>query len=183
MRFFGQALIASAVVLGACAGGNGGMAGDTAAAATTDTAAAAPTGMGDTGQTAATTPPQGGAAAGGGGAAITGKTHEVQMVLNEKGEYRFVPQDITIKQGDGIKWVMVSGGPHNVAFDPAKIPDDVEKVLSANMPNQMMPLGSPMYMNPGESYTISFAGIKAGKYPYQCTPHLAMGMVGNITVQ
>ena len=171
MQLIGRALVASAVVLGACAGGE--KTGETGAGET-----------GDTTQAAAQAPTQqGGGAAAGGGAPITGTTHKVNMVLNDKGEYRFEPANITIKQGDGIEWVMVSGGPHNVAFDPAKIPDDVEKVLAANMPNQQMPLGSPMFMNPGETYTISFAGIKPGKYDYQCTPHLALGMVGNITVQ
>ena len=179
MQFLGRALVASAVVLGACAGGDQG--GNTGAGGTSDTtqaAAQAPAeNAGGGGGGAA------GGGGGGGGAAVTGTMHEVRMVLNQKGEYRFEPEDITIKQGDGVKWVMVSGGPHNVAFDPATVPDDVEKTLSANMPNQMMPLGSPMFMNPNESYTISFAGIKAGKYPYVCTPHAAMGMKWTGTVQ
>ena len=37
------------------------------------------------------------------------------MIGDAKG-YRFEPADITIKQGDAIKFIMVSGGPHNVAF-------------------------------------------------------------------
>jgi plastocyanin len=180
MQLIGRALVASAVVLGACAGGEKG--GEPDAGQTGDTtqaAAQAPTQQGGSDTAAG-----GGAApAGGAGAPITGTTHKVNMVMNDKGEYRFEPASITIKQGDGITWVMVSGGPHNVAFDPAKIPDDVETVLAANMPNQQMPLGSPMFMNAGETYTISFAGIKPGKYEYQCTPHLALGMVGDITVQ
>ena len=104
------------------------------------------------------------------------------MVGDDKG-YRFEPADITVKAGDGIKFTMVSGGPHNVAFDPATIPADVKPQLSANMPNQQGELSSPMFMNPNESYTISFANVKPGQYPYNCTPHLAMGMKGTITVQ
>lgn len=165
MRFNGLALVASALVLTACGGGNENTTTDTAAAAATATPAAGGT-----------------ATATGTAAPITGTTHEVRMVGDEKG-YRFEPADITVKQGDGIKFIMVSGGPHNVAFDPATVPDDVEAQLSANMPNQMMPLSSPMFMNPNESYTISFANIKAGQYPFVCTPHLAMGMKGTITVQ
>ena len=164
MRFNGLALVASALVLAACGGGNE----DT----TTDTAAAT-----------ATTPAAGGTATATGTAApITGTTHEVRMVGDEKG-YRFEPADITVKQGDGIKFIMISGGPHNVAFDPANVPDDVEAQLSANMPNQMMPLSSPMFMNPNEAYTVSFANVKAGKYDYVCTPHLAMWMTGSVTVE
>jgi len=31
--------------------------------------------------------------------------------------------------------------------------------------------------------TISLGGIKPGTYPFHCTPHLAMGMKGTLTVQ
>ncbi len=164
MRLYASA-IASILVLGACAGG------DTANEGTTDTAAAP----------AATTPAGGGTQTAA-GAPITGTTHEVRMLLDGQ-TYKFDPANLTIKQGDGVKWIMVSGGPHNVAFDPAKIPDDVESVLSANMQNQMMPLSSPYMTQPDESYTISFAGVKPGTYDYVCTPHVMMGMTGKITVQ
>lgn len=169
MRFLGIAVVTSAFFLGACGGGENKT--DTAATATpatTDTTAAAP---------AMAAP-----AASGTAAAVTGQIHEVKMIGDDKG-YRFDPADITIKQGDGIKWVMVSGGPHNVAFDPATISADVMPQLSANMPNQQGELSSPLFMNPDESYTISFANVKPGSYPYHCTPHLAMGMKGTITVQ
>jgi plastocyanin len=170
MRFLGFAVVSSAIALGAC-GGGGEQKADSAAtaapAATTDTAASA-----------ATTP----AAPAGPAAAITGTTVEVKMVGDDKG-YRFEPADIKIKAGDGIKFVMVSGGPHNVAFDPATIPADVKPQLSANMPNQQGELSSPLFTNPNEAYTISFANVKPGQYPFHCTPHLAMGMKGTITVQ
>jgi plastocyanin len=170
MRFLGFMVVSSAIALGACGGG-----GEKATDTTTATPAPATT---DTAASAATTP----AAGGGTAAAITGKTHEVKMVGDDKG-YRFDPADITVKAGDGIKFIMVSGGPHNVAFDPATIPADVKPQLMANMPNQQAELSSPLFMNPNESYTISFANVKPGQYPYHCTPHLAMGMKGTITVQ
>jgi plastocyanin len=170
MRFYGIALAASAVVLGACAGGDKN-AGDTTAVAV-DTSAAA------------TTPaPAAGAPAGAATmAAITGTTHEVKMVGDAQG-YRFEPANLTIKAGDGIKFTTVSGGPHNVAFDPATIPTDVQGQLDANISEKMGQLSSALKMNPGESITVSFANIKPGKYPYHCTPHLALGMKGEITVQ
>ena len=164
MRFYALT-VASALILGACAGG------DTANQTTSDTAGAA-----------ATTPTPAGGAQASSGAPITGTTHEVRMLLDGQ-TYKFDPANLTIKQGDGVKWIMVSGGPHNVAFDPAKVPDDVESVLSANMPNQMMPLSSPYMTQPNETYIISFAGVKPGTYDYVCTPHVMMGMTGKITVQ
>jgi len=172
MRFYGIALAASAVVLGACAGGDKN-AGDTTAVGV-DTSAAAP---------AASAPapaaPAGGTAS---MAAITGTTHEVKMIGDAQG-YRFEPANITVKAGDGIKFTTVNGGPHNVAFDPATIPTDVQAQLDANISEKMGQLSSALKTNPGESVTVSFANIKPGKYPYHCTPHIALGMKGEITVQ
>lgn len=173
MRLYGIALAASAVVLSACAGADKGNGADTVGVAI-DTAAAtaAPT------SPASTTP-----AAGAAMAPVTGTVHEVNMVGDTKG-YRFEPANITLKAGDGIKFTTVSGGPHNVAFDPATIPADSKAQLDANMgADKMGELSSAMKMNPGETIAISFANIKPGKYPFHCTPHLAMNMKGEVTVQ
>jgi plastocyanin len=157
MRFIGSALVTSAIVLGACGGGN---------KAPADSAAAAP------------------AAAPGAAAAITGTTHEVKMYGADEKGYRFEPKDITIKAGDGIKFIFATGGPHNVAFNPDSIPADVKPQLDANMgPDKMAVLSSKMLLQPNEFVVISFAGIKPGTYGFNCTPHLAMNMKGTVTVQ
>jgi plastocyanin len=161
MKFYGLALVAGAVMFGAC--GGGGEQKEPAADTTTPppaAPAATPTGT---------------------AAPITGTTHEVKMVGDAQG-YRYEPANITVKAGDGIKFIMVSGGPHNISFDAATIPDDVEPQLKANMPNSA-DFMSPMMVNPNEEWTLSLANIKPGKYPFNCTPHLAMGMKGEITVQ
>jgi Plastocyanin len=167
MRFTGLALIASAVVLGACGGG-----GDKSAATPQDTAKAPA-------QPATTTTPAAGAVA---KKPATGKTWEVKMI-GDGTTYKFDPADLTIKQGDNVKWIMVSGGPHNVSFDPAEVNAAAKPQLSANMDNQMGELMGPLLSNPNESYEISFAGVPPGVYHYHCTPHLAMNMKGTITVQ
>ncbi|HST07880.1 MAG TPA: plastocyanin/azurin family copper-binding protein [Gemmatimonadaceae bacterium] len=176
MRFQGFAVAVGVIMLGACAGGEN-KPGDTTHVAV-DTSATTTTTTG--GATSTTPAPTGGSAA---MAPITGATKTVNMVGDAKG-YRFEPANITVKQGDGIKFVVVSGGPHNVAFDPATIPADVKSQLDANMgTDKMSELSSNMKMNPGESVTVSFAKIKPGQYPFHCTPHLALGMKGTITVQ
>lgn len=180
MKFYALALAASASVLSACAGGDKSNAADTVAVGTdTSTAAAAPAGA----PAPAATTPGAAPAAAGTMAPITGTTHEVKMIGDAKG-YRFEPANITVKAGDGIKFTVVSGGPHNVAFDPATVPADSKSQLDANMGSEKMgELSSAMKTNPGESVTVSFANIKPGKYPFHCTPHLALNMKGEITVQ
>jgi plastocyanin len=90
---------------------------------------------------------------------------------------------VTIKAGDAVRFTMIGGGPHNIAFDPGTVPAESQSQLDANMDQKMSELSSPMMMNPNESYIISFGGVKPGVYPFHCTPHLAMGMKGTITVQ
>jgi plastocyanin len=159
MRFNGIALAAAVMAMSACGGGE---------KAASDSAAAPAASAG-------TTPAPAGTAA-----AITGATHEVKMMGDEKG-YRYEPADLTIKAGDGVTWTMVSGQPHNVVFQ--NVAADAKGQLSANMPNQLTELGSPMLLNANEKYTVSFAGVKAGKYDYICQPHMANNMKGSITVQ
>jgi plastocyanin len=191
MRSYGLALAVGAFVLGACAGKDK-AANDTTAAATgrNDSAAtsaapaATPT---PTGSTA--TPGAAAGAAGAVGAAkpATGATHRVQMLLQGTA-YKFVPADLTVKQGDEIDYVNVSGGPHNICFNSPDVPADVQTQLDANMPTMgtMPKLGkacSPLVTEPNAVYKISFAGIKPGKYAYFCTPHQALGMKGSVTIQ
>ena len=167
MKFFSKAVLAgAALVLSAC--------GDKKTTPAADSAAATPA--------AAVPAPAAAAPAAGAMAPITGTTHEVKMIGDGAG-YRFDPANITIKAGDGIKFVLVSGGPHNVAFDATTLAAAAKTVLMANMPEQAGELSGKMLLNANESYTMSFAGVPAGTYDYHCTPHLAMNMKGKITVQ
>lgn len=168
MRFLGFAVVTgAAIMLGACGGDK---------TATTDSAAA------PAGASAAAPAPAEAAPAAGTMAPITGKTHEVKMIGDGAG-YRFEPANIEVAPGDGVKFIMISGGPHNVAFDPAVVPAAAKAQLSANMPEQSGELSGKMMLNADETYTISFGGIPAGEYAFHCTPHLAMNMKGVITVK
>jgi plastocyanin len=174
MSFYELAVAVGIITLGACAGGEKKPADTTHVAvdtsSTTTTTTGGSTTTGATGSAVTMAP-------------ITGTTKTVNMVGDAKG-YRFEPANFTIKKGDGVKFVVVSGGPHNVAFDPATIPPDVKGQLDANMgTDKMGELSSNMKMNAGESVTVSFGNIKPGQYPFHCVPHLALNMKGVITVQ
>ena len=161
MRVLGVALLSGVVLLGACGGG------ETPPAADTATTAAP----------SATPAPTGAVAA----APVTGTIHEVKMVGDATG-YRYEPATINAKPGDGIKFIMISMGPHNVAFDPAAIPAGQKDQLFANMPNSMDG-SSPMFMTENEEWVLSLGNLAPGKYPFFCTPHLAMNMKGEINIQ
>ncbi len=113
----------------------------------------------------------------------TGAVHEVQMVLNDAGEYRYVPDELTIKVGDTVRWINASGGPHNVAFRVDGIPEGAADVLTAAMPNTFAPMSGALLMAPNAVYEIVFAGAPTGEYAYTCTPHELLGMVATLTIE
>lgn len=117
-------------------------------------------------------------------ASATSAVHSVDMVLTAQGEYRFVPEALTIKTGDTVKWINVSGGPHNVKFLSDAIPGGAAEVLSSAMEGRMMTaLEGMLMLAPNAEYEISFAGAPAGTYDYTCTPHTPLGMDAKLTVE
>jgi plastocyanin len=114
--------------------------------------------------------------------AAAGTTHEVKMEL-DGATYKFEPASVTIKAGDVISFVNVSGGPHDIVFYADSIPAGGAAVLDAGMPDKTAPLSGPMVGDPNAAYKVSFANAPAGVYKYYCLPHQAMGMKGEIIVQ
>lgn len=111
-----------------------------------------------------------------------GTVIRVRMV-QQGSRYLFEPANFTVRQGDIVEFINVNGFPHNVQFEPGKIPAGAAEVLNRNMPNRLGPLQSPMFTQPNQTYRISFAGAPVGTYEYFCLPHKAMNMKGVITVQ
>jgi plastocyanin len=131
------------------------------------------------------TPDSAAAPASGGDAAAPaagGTTHDVNMVL-EGSSYKYVPDQLTIKAGDVVRFHNVSGGPHNVSFWADSIPGRAADALKAGMPDQMAPLEGSLLTEVNAIYSVNFANAPAGEYKYYCLPHLALGMKGKLTVQ
>ncbi len=115
-------------------------------------------------------------------APITGTTHEVVM-LGDAAGYRYEPSTITASPGDGIRFVVVSGAPHNIAFDPAQIPPEVRAQLWANMGANSQAGSSRILLNRDDEFVLSLGNLPPGRYPFYCTPHLAMKMTGEIIIR
>lgn len=106
----------------------------------------------------------------------------IEMVGDASG-YHFVPDKVSIHVGDVVRFVNKIGGPHNVTFWPDSIPSGAQRQLQAGMTGTTGPLTSPLLINPGDATTVSFAGATPGTYKFYCMPHLALGMMGQITVR
>jgi plastocyanin len=141
--------------------------------------------------------------------AAAGRVHTVRMG-GAGGRNAFDPMELTVARGDTVRFVLVGGGPHNVAFSEeapwalrgpfrvdsgsavgrlfrgwvgAGIPPGSAERLAASIAPAAAPLASQMLLDPGDTVRVAFAGLPAGRYAYACTPHMAMGMYGVIVVR
>jgi len=146
---------ALAVVLAACGGEKKA---DNSQAAVPDSATAAPAAM-----------------------AATGSTHDVQMTM-VNGEPRYVPDQITVKPGDAVRFINDQGGPHNVHIWADSIPSGAASAISIDQ--ELSPLVSQMLVDQGAAVTVTFAATAPkGTYSFTCDPHGAMGMHGKFIVE
>jgi plastocyanin len=99
----------------------------------------------------------------------TGKRVEIGMISDAKGE-RYEPTDVDVVRGDSLVFPLISGV-HNVHFVPSKNPAGVK-----------LPPMSEYLQLPGQklSYLIDFP---EGRYYFQCDIHVALGMVGHVSVK
>lgn len=93
----------------------------------------------------------------------------VEVRMNMQSGGRFEPSKITARPGDVIRFVNVEGV-HNVSFPQGNNPAGVA-----------LPGPSAYLTQPGQNYEMKVE-LPAGTYNFQCDPHAAMGMVGELTV-
>ena len=115
--------------------------------------------------------------------APTGPVVEVRMTGNRTSKAQFEPRVLTIAPGTTVRFINVSGGPHNVAFWPDSVPSGAAAALKNGMPNQVTDLTGPFLTQPNDHYDISFAGAPPGVYRGSCQPHVLLGMTLAITVK
>ena len=102
-----------------------------------------------------------------------GKTVDVAMAQSPK--MRFIPETLTIKAGDTVKWTNPHNISHTVTFDPSK----AATAANAALPPGVAPFDSGSVEEEG---TFSHTFTEKGTYKYVCVYHEAMGMVGTVVV-
>lgn len=118
-------------------------------------------------RTDAATSPSSSTAAG--SPSATGDTLVVEMYSDAAGNY-FKPNEVEAKRGDVIRFVLKSGV-HNVHFHP-----------DSNAIKTGLPPASEMLQLPEQTHDVVVTQSE-GKYRFQCDPHAALGMKGELEVE
>ena len=101
--------------------------------------------------------------------AATGNVIEIKAITDDAGN-RFEPNEIEAKRGDVLRVVLVSGV-HNINF----LADSNPGVAGLPGPSEMLQL-------PGQTHDVPIT-FGPGEYYFQCDPHAALGMVGELEVE
>jgi len=104
------------------------------------------------------------------------------MVGDAKG-FRFEPNHLEIASGDTLIFEVVSGQPHDVAFDTVGVAPMSVRQLSMHLQDQIAPLAGPLLAKSGERYMVTFDGVAPGRYAFYCLPHQALQMKGEVVVR
>jgi plastocyanin len=97
--------------------------------------------------------------------------------------FKYEPDVIHAPAGATVRFINVSGGPHNVSFYSDSIPAGTADKLNAAMANRMDNLSGPFLINANDHYDVSLAGLPTGTYKGFCTPHQALGMKFTLMVE
>lgn len=97
------------------------------------------------------------------------KVIKVELITDDQGNNRFVPNDITADDGDVLRFTLVVGV-HNVHFVA-----DSNKSVTTPPPSDMLQV-------PGQTHDFAVEWPK-GRYYFQCDPHALLGMTGHLTVK
>jgi len=102
-------------------------------------------------------------------AAPTGAVIVIKTITDDKGNY-FEPSKVEAKPGDVLRVTLVSGV-HNLNFPAEKNPGA-----------QGLPPATELLQLPGQTVDVPVPA-KPGKYAFQCDPHAALGMTGELEVE
>jgi plastocyanin len=106
----------------------------------------------------------------------TGRREDAGPVEVTMKGLRYQPDELTIRQGQTVRWRNTTSIMHTVTADPAKASQPDEHVA--------LPEGAQTFdsgqMQPGEAFEHTFK--VPGRYKYFCIPHEAAGMVGSVEV-
>ena len=117
------------------------------------------------------------------GRAAAQEVHEIRMVAEGKGEFRFQPASVSARRGDVLLFKAVSGAPHSVVFERKGLPEPAREKLNAALPRRAGDLSSPLLTEGTEYRIVVPHGLQGGTYRFFCLPHKAYDMRGEVTVR
>ena len=92
------------------------------------------------------------------------------------GKYRFSPTEVTASPGDTLLFVVESGGPHALGFDPTGLPAPLRDAWTRALVGRVADFRGPLLRGTRRYPVVVPAGMRPGRYSFFCLAHRAYDM-------
>jgi plastocyanin len=117
-------------------------------------------------------------------AQLGGQTvHEVELRGDlAEGDYGFAPAEISARPGDVLRFRVLSGAPHSIAFDSTGLARAAKAALNRAMPGRVSQLRGPLLVREGETYRMMVPRLPSGRYRFYCLTHQVYEAAGTLVI-
>lgn len=114
--------------------------------------------------------------------------HTLKWTGAAPARFRIVPETVTVIRGDSIRFVVESGGPHNIEFDLEGLPSSSQAALRRSVPDQLSGgaegwVVTRLRVESGHGFIMSTSDLPPGQYPFVCRAHAAFDEKGLLIVR
>ncbi|HTS88464.1 MAG TPA: hypothetical protein VMG41_08240 [Gemmatimonadales bacterium] len=106
------------------------------------------------------------------------QTHEIRLVQGGRQGYSFEPSRVNVRPGDVVQFVVTSGGPYVVGFEPEGLSDRDRLLLDQALPEHTGPLRGPVLRGAGARFRIIVPDLPKGQYRFLSVTHISYRMAG-----
>jgi len=99
-----------------------------------------------------------------------------------KGDYGFAPAELSARPGDVLRFRVLSGAPHGIAFDSTGLARTAKAALNRAMPGRVSQLRGPLLVKEGETYRIVVPRLPSGSYRFYCLTHQVYEAGGTLVI-
>ena len=115
---------------------------------------------------------------------LAGQTvHDVELRGDlAESDYGFAPATLSVRPGDVLRFRVLSGAPHSIAFDSTGLSRSAKAALNRAMPGRVSRLRGPLLVKEGETYRMVVPRLPSGSYRFYCLTHQVYEAVGTLVI-
>jgi plastocyanin len=111
------------------------------------------------------------------------RIHKVRVLQASADLFRFEPARVNAHPGDVLEFIVESGGPYVIGFEPKDLPEADRMLLDEAIPGRSALLRGPVLAGKGSRLRITLPAMAKGAYRFVSVTHLAYRMGGVLVIQ
>jgi plastocyanin len=111
------------------------------------------------------------------------QVHQVKLIHAAGDLFRFEPTRINARPGEVLDFVVESGGPYVVGFEPQDLSAADRELLNSAIPARSGELRGPVLAGPGSRFRVAVPNLSPGSYRFASLTHLAYRMGGVLVIR